>query len=128
MSSPLVANIIAALQAVVNAEWTAQGLPGSPPTIGDSIGGMSAIYDTLWSYIKSFLDSIQVIVSASGAALNLPSSPAGATYIWFGWEYSASTGAMTGQMNAAGYGNAGAQILDAASAGAVKQSIIMRLS
>ena len=51
------------------------------------------------------------IVGTSGSTLSLP---AGGMWFWWGWEYNAATGVVTGQNNAAGVSAGGTQILDAA--------------
>jgi hypothetical protein len=67
----------------------------------------------------------KVIVSASGGGLSLP---AGGTWAWFGWQYNAATGAMTGQANAAGVSAGGSAIVDAAAAGFIKQAVCWRIT
>ena len=67
----------------------------------------------------------EVIVGTSGSTLSLP---AGGMWFWWGWQYAAATGAVTGQLNAAGVSAGGTQILDAASAGEVKQAIVWRIT
>jgi hypothetical protein len=53
MSSSLVASVLAAKQAALGAFWTALSLPGSPPTLVDTYGYMSAEIDTIAMYWPS---------------------------------------------------------------------------
>jgi hypothetical protein len=68
MSSPLVTSIIAAKQTALNALWTALSLPGSPPTLSDARGFISAEFDTVRGALIDAGDADKTIPNQKGGS------------------------------------------------------------